>query len=204
MSYTDKEDSGNTFKVKLKEQGSTTERRMVVFQASPDIAESRTVNYKQFDPVHAPGSIMSYINTTSRTFGVSGVKLISRNREEAAANLARLNLIRSWTMPVFGKGGTGDDVLGAPPRILMFSAYSSNTNTGNIYNIPTVLTSLNINYPTDVDYIPTSRNAEWGVTEGTPFPVIMSIDLNLIETHSPTKYKAFSLMDYRQGKMGGF
>lgn len=204
MSFTDNENAGgSTFKVKLREQG--TVGRVVIFQASPEVAEARTVNYKQFDPVHAPGSIMSYINTASRTYSISAVKLVSRNSQEATDNLARLNLIRSWTMPVFGEGNPGvDDILGAPPKILLFSAYSSDNNQGNIYKIPTVITSLNISYPTDVDYIPTLASSKYSISGGTPFPVIMTIDLSLTETHSPSKYKKFNLNDFRQGKMTGF
>ena len=42
----------------------------------------------------------------------------------------------------------------------------------------------------DVDYINSSS--------GTPVPIIMNLDLTLIETHSPNKYERFSLDDFKK------
>ena len=220
-SYTD--DVGQfekSFRIRLREAGSASQRRAVVFQTSSDVSETRSVNYKTIDPIHAPGSIYAYQNTASRQYNMSGIKLFSRTAEEATLTLARLNLIRSWTMPTFGKfttpqgfNGTNfnmafnranQDVLGSPPKILEFSAYSDITHRGNIYRIPTVITQLSIQYPTDVDYIPTAYVKGVNVEVDTPFPVLMTIDINLAETHSPVEYTNFSISDYRNGKLTGF
>lgn len=74
----------------------------VVFDVSPEVSENRNISYKNFDPEHAPGQIHTYQSTNSRTFQLSGCKLISRTSEEASLNLARLWTIRSWGMPNFG------------------------------------------------------------------------------------------------------
>jgi len=42
----------NEFKVKLRSQVTNT---VVAFDVTPDISESRTVNYKTLEPVHMPG-----------------------------------------------------------------------------------------------------------------------------------------------------
>lgn len=221
-SYTD--DIGqfeNTLRIRLREVGSATTRRAVVFQTSTEISETRNVNYKTLDPIHGPGTIYAYQNTSSRSYNLSGIKLISRSSEEATRNLARLNLIRSWTVPTFGKysnssgeastrsssafSASNQDVLGAPPKVLEFSAYSDTTRRNNIYRIPTVITQLSINYPVDVDYIPTTDLADTPeIAPNQPFPAIMTIDLNLSETHSPVSYSNFSIADYRNGNLDGF
>lgn len=199
-------------KVKLREVNSP--QIQLTFDVTPDVTEAQTVNYKSFDPTHAPGSILSYIGTPSRTFSVSGIKLLSRTQKEADTTKETLNLLRSWTKPVFGsyegKGEKGEvtarsnaylanneHILGAPPRVLLFSAYSAGqTKFGLITTIPVVITSLNFAYPSDVDYIP--------ATDGTPVPIMMSIDISLTETHAPSEYSKFSIAKYRDGTLLGF
>ncbi len=89
------------YQVKLRSSLDLTD--MVKFVVTPDLSENRTVNYKSVDPIHAPGQIFAFVNSSSRTFQLSGVKLISRTQEEAQNNLEILWKLREWTMPVFGK-----------------------------------------------------------------------------------------------------
>lgn len=89
------------FRVKLR--NSTVVTESVTFEVTPDLIETRNVNYRSIDPIHAPGQILAYQNTNSRNFNISQVRLISRTRREAQENLDRLWLLRSWTMPQFGK-----------------------------------------------------------------------------------------------------
>lgn len=93
--------------------------------------------------------------------------------------------------------------LGAPPDVLYLTAYSDARDKGgeldrttNIFRIPVVITALTINYPNDVDYIPT--------IEGQPFPIIMGISLSLTESHSPREFEKFDLFKYREGILPGF
>lgn len=214
-------------------------RRAVIFDATPDLAESRNVNYKMFDPVHAPGQIAVFQNTAARRFQLTQVKLISRTPREASINLAKLWVLRSWTMPTFGKAGestrvnnerenryTSNDVydndrlralvddissqsgsyLGAPPPLLFLSAYSrlgvgDNVGTGGVGHlkkVPVVIESLNINYPSDVDYIPTEGE------DPTPMPTVMNVDISLIESQSPSSLERFDLQKFKRGELGGF
>lgn len=93
--------------------------------------------------------------------------------------------------------------LGAPPDVLYLTAYSDARDTGgklnrptNIFRIPVVITSLSINFPNDVDYIPT--------IDGQPFPIIMSISLSLVESHSPREMEKFDIFKYRDGLLPGY
>ena len=228
------------FKVKLQNSNGNSLDR-VVFDATPDLIETRNVNYKSVDIIHAPGQIMAYQNTSSRTFNISQIRLISRTPDEAERNLRNLWKLRGWTMPRFGtstlsfnergqREATADDVSrmrasgayseeeirehqefftdvsgtelrGAPPAVLLLSAYSKGANYGSkaqhISRVPVVLTNLSIPYPSDVDYIPTE-------VDNIPMPTILTIDLMLTETHAPMEYERFSLDSFKRGTLGGF
>ena len=236
-------DSNN--KVKLQAAGTGLR---VTFRASPQVTENRNVNYTALEPLHAPGQIQVYKNTSSRSFSVSDLKLISRTTQEADDNLKLLWTLRGWTMPRFGNSSTlsarerdnrndpfnakdvgqygpgdfpshaefeqyafGTELLGAPPEVLYLSVYShavgktstsgkTNVNTWSvsqhINRVPVVLQQLTIPYPNDVDYINTSA--------GVPMPIIMNLDLQLLETHSPNSYEAFSLNNFKNGTLVGF
>lgn len=222
------------YRVKLREKKEAWhgESRVVVFEATPELVETRNVNYKTVDPTHAPGQIYAYVNTASRTFNLSGIKLISRTQQEAQRNLGYLQTIRSWTMPAFGQDpltseqrenreflerdyrrGTsgqalrqawdgedfGTDLRGQPPRVLLLSAYSTESrlgSLGHINQIPVVIQNISIPYPADIDYIP--------ALSGEPMPTILTIDMTLAETHSAREYENFSLKAYKDGKLRHF
>ena len=233
------------YKVRLANSNSANSieeaRRSVVFDVTPELSESRNVNYKMYDPVHAPGQIVVYQSTSSRRFQLTQVRLVSRSPREASNNLAKLWVLRGWTMPTFGQQPQNirtdaarearlnsdgplsndflreiiDDIssasnsanyLGSPPPVLLLSAYSrlgvsGNVGTGSIGHlkkIPVVIESLNINYPSEVDYIPTE-----GVSP-TPMPTIMTVDISLIEAHSPNELERFNLQQFKRGELPGF
>lgn len=107
--------------------------------------------------------------------------------------------------------------LGAPPEILLFSAYANSPSTpgsvnedtlrsgrGNIHRVPVVLTSLSITYPNDVSYVMTSKRGNIDALGGVPFPSIMTITIELAEAHSPSEASKFNLAKYSNGVLEGF
>lgn len=237
-------DDQGQFKVRLTDSNSpdlqSAKPRTVQFDATPDLIENRNVNYKTLDPMHAPGQLFVYANTSSRTFNLSNIRLISRTPKEASANLERLWILRSWCMPSFGRNEfedemqrasreqvranvgvdagkisskmqdrastpTNRDFLGAPPKVLQLSAYSrlgAQTGVqglGHIRRVPVVIQQLSIPYPSDTDYIPTDD-----AQNPTPMPTIMTLDMTMVETHSPAEYQKFNLNDFRNGNLSGF
>lgn len=208
----------------------------VVWDATPEFSENRSIMYKNIDPIHSPGAIYQYANTGSRMFNIQG-KFISRSVNEATRTLAYIQYLRTWAMPVFGanpKGApTGEDILGAPPSVLLLTAYaignpsnsvtskqvnintnvngtnsnminmdSSSYNTqvpaigNNIFEVPVVITNLEIPYPSDVDYIPTVNNI--------PVPTVVTVSVQLTETHSPNAYAKFNLQQFKSGNLLNF
>lgn len=122
---TDKDSITNQYKVKLVQQTSYVDRSstdgnpgnafqksgrasppQVVFDVTPDLTENRNVMYKTMDPIHMPGQIYVYGSTSSRTFSLSTIKLISRTIPEATKNIQTLWTLRGWTMPYFGEGSS--------------------------------------------------------------------------------------------------
>ena len=200
----------NQFKVKL--QHPTDRNRRVVFEVTPDLIENRTVTYKSLDPIHMPGQIFVYGSTSSRTFNISAIRLVSRTPQEAQKNLEILHILRFWCMPRFGRQSHPEDrslgVLGQPPDVILLSAYSKSPGStirqndrmqemGHLNRVPVVITNLSTPYPSDIDYIPTSKDK-------IPMPTIMSLDLTLNETHSPLEYENFSLAAFKNGTLPGF
>lgn len=213
------------FKVKLTRAASANlpanQVERVVWDATPEFSESRQIMYKNIEPVHAPGAIYQYGSTSARTFNIEG-KFISRSINEATRTLAYIQYLRTWAMPVFGIIGenpaVGEDILGAPPSVLFLTAYarsvpgsnqtsktvpigngtSSSTPAigNNIYNVPVVITGLNIPFPSDVDYIPTINNI--------PVPTIIQVTVSLVETHSPNKYASFNIQQFKLGQLINF
>jgi len=250
-----KDQSSINFKVRLVSilnmvQGAPGNIKQVIFEVTPTLSETRSVEYSAVQPIHMPGGIQVYKFTGSRTFELT-VHFISRNTADALQNMQYLQTLRSWTMPFFGQsstdfGGTGKisalpttwhapmltqdqqlkagiqqvqtgdttggiNLLGAPPEVLYLYGYSSssndnrdniNNNNGvNINRIPVVLTSLNISYSEEVDYIPVQISP---TSNTEPFPVKMDVSITLIETHSPTEYEQFSLKAYKSGTLKNF
>ena len=198
----------DSFKVRLERastinQSDKTER--VVFDVTPDIVETRNVTYKSYDPVHLPGQIFVYGNTGARTWSVNGLKLISRTPREATLNVFRMQTLRSWCMPKFG--ATTVPTLGAPPAILLFSAYADAQHTANIWRVPTMIVNFSFSYPSEPDYMPTEKINDphlQHIVAGTPFPAVTNVDLQLTESHSPTEYARFKLEDFKLGKLDFF
>lgn len=107
----------------------------------------------------------------------------------------------------------GVQLTGAPPDVLYLYAYSTSNNfstgsrpasTANINRVPVVMTSISITYPDDVDYIPVSENTSTVTSYIEPFPVSMTVELQLTETHSPNEFERFDLNAYKQGTLANF
>jgi hypothetical protein len=122
-----------------------------------------------------------------------------------------LQLLKSWLRPSFGQTKTN---LGMPPVTLFFSAYHiKDDSIFNFNKIPVVITSMSPSYPADVDYFPTYKFNNYTLngtinvdtnSVGNPFPVIMSLSINLQEVRSPRNVEKFDLDAYKNGKLSGW
>jgi len=175
----------------------------LVFEVMPSISERNSASYDSFAPLHAGGEILKFRNTTARSWSISG-KLIARTVEEASLNLAYINMIRTWNKPFVGSGTadtkyTSSAYLGAPPPILTLSAYGEQM----IGPIQCVLESYSWDWPNDVDYLQAIARDANGKFVKVPFPVIVSVSLDLKESWSPAEQSGFDLNSFKNGDMSG-
>jgi len=188
----------NDHVVSLQEVGNDTEGGWVVFEVMPSITEARTVDYEAVQPWQFPGAFQKYKFTASVQWP-NNAMFIARTSDEATANLHYLNRLRGWTMPYFGSNTAAEykGKLGAPPPVLELSGLRKSI----IGPVNVVITSLNWEWPKDVDYLPTNDPDDTG--NAIPFPSVMTVAVQCVESWSITQFNQFSLSDYRNGDMFG-
>jgi hypothetical protein len=136
-------------------------------------------------------------------FGNSG----TTNQTNAGSSIGQMDGPNSLVGQQVSGSTSSGELLGAPPEVLYLYAYSTSANDGrgnggvNINRVPVVLSSLTINYPEDVDYLPVSVTPS---TTTEPFPVKMDVQITLLEAHSPNEFQGFSLQSYKTGNLPNF
>ena len=182
---------------------------VIPFRIMPEIVESRSVEYEAVAPPQSPTAFQKYKGTSNAQWTINAT-FACRTTEEATENLAFLNTLRGWTMPFFGQrlqkyGQDWLNRLGAPPPILKLEGWRQNM-VGPTY---VVITSLNWNFPRDVDYIPAQRFdvGENGLISrvsdapaDVPFPTVMQVQIQLVEAFSTDQVNGFDLAKFRAGK----
>jgi hypothetical protein len=184
----------NEHLVTLKQKTAEGTYAAVVFEVMPEIVESRTVSYESVAPSQFLGAFQKYKGTDSTTWTINA-KLVSRTSFEATQNLFRMQTLRGWTMPYFGSDIGNEDKLGAPPPTLILNGFRKNI----IGPTPVVITSLNWNWPQDVDWLPTNVTGDDGKL--TPFPAIMNIAIQLVESYSIEQFNNFSRTQFEIGDL---
>lgn len=189
--------AGSTsYKVKLVAEGDE-----VAFDMTPDVAESISVDYEPLSPPQMPGEFMKYRGTKATTWTITAT-LTCRTRAEASLRYRDILILRGWSKTFFGdKQKTdifgGKSKLGAPPPVVQFSGWR-----GVVGPVPTVMTSLQITWPRDVDWIQTNYTED-GTSELIPFPTVMQCTINLTESFSADQFNSFDLAMFKNGKMVG-
>lgn len=140
----------------------------VEFNLSPDISESKQVIYAEIGDIRQAASILIYGGSPSRKWSINA-KFLSRTEEEADATWRSIQLLRSWTNP---DNNYKYGIDSGTPHVLRLYGYGRTWQ-----GIPVVLSSLNIEYPSDIDYVPTNY--------GTNVPIIQTVSFNLTEARVP-------------------
>lgn len=168
---------------------------MVEFEVMPEVVENRDVEYEAIAPAQFPGAFQKYKGTSSVVWNINAT-LVSRTSDEATQNLNYLNTLRGWTLPYFGENTrlAYPDKLGAPPDVLILRGFRK----GMVGPVPVVIKALNWTFPRDVDYIPTNSV---GGEAATPFPTVLQLSINLVESFSTTEFNQFDLAQYRSGDL---
>lgn len=179
-------------KVKLEASSGTVE-----FDNMPEVGENRNVEYESLQTAQLPGEFQKYRGTKSTSWTITGL-FTARTRAEANRNYMYLNTLRGWTMPYFGEKQINQfpGKLGAPPPIITFSGWR-----GIVGPVPTVLTSVQWQWPKDCDWLPTGIMDDQ--KQEIPFPSVMNVTINLVESFSPEQFNGFDLVAFRLGDMIG-
>jgi hypothetical protein len=138
-SATDQSKSG--FKVRLisilaMSKNSPSDIPQVIFEVTPTISESGSVEYTSVQPIHMPGGISVYKFTSSRSFEISA-HFVSRNTADALQNMQYLQILRSWRNPFFGNSTTQFKASNSAPPSTTDSQMKNATNriqNGNASN----------------------------------------------------------------------
>ena len=181
-------------RVSLREIGT---KNYVYFEVMPEIVEAHTAEYESVAPAQFPGAFQKYKGNSSTAWTLN-ITFISRTTAEATQNYDNLLRLRGWMKPFYGDrtGISYPKKLGAPPPVLMLEGLRDLVGP-----VPVVITSMNWNWPKDVDYIATDVVSE---TDGNyiPFPVVLQLPIQLSESYSIDQFNQFSLTDYRTGRLG--
>lgn len=167
----------------------------VNFAVTPEVSESKSVNYIEISEIRQAASILVFIGSPGRNFTVNA-KLVSRTSEEADANFSRLNLLKSWAKP--DKGGrsrsagspSGNGIDTSAPTILYMYGYGR-----LMKGIQIVMKSINVDYPTDTDYVQLTGDPK------TRMPIIMPVSMTFQEIRSAQQLAQFDLSAYKLGQL---
>jgi hypothetical protein len=172
---------------------------LVKFLVMPEVFESRSVEYEAVAPPQSPSAFQKYKGTAPTQWSVNAT-LTCRNINEATANLEIINTLRGWTMPFFGENTrvAYPKKLGAPPPVLWFSGFREQM----VGPVQVVMTSATWTFPQDVDYIPARgyrTNSREPTGELVPFPTVMKVQIQLVESWSTDQFNGFDLSKFRAG-----
>lgn len=164
-------------------QASSNTKSIVVFESTPDLSESGQTVLIDIGDIRAAASVVIYMGSPSRSFNINA-RFISRTLDEADQTQKDINILKAWRMPMLSKGAG----FNAEPETLRLFAYDK-----SLKGIPVMIQSLNIEYPSDMDYIPAS--------DGTPIPIIQTVSIGLKEVRSIEDLNTFSYEDFKAGNL---
>ncbi len=167
--------------------------RAVTFDITPELEESGSNSLITIDSIRAPASIVIWMGTHSRRFTISAT-FVSRTVKEATNNFKNISLLKAWRMPMSSTLGQSSAMISKyqiAPETLRLYAYKD-----NIRGVPVVVGSLNITYPSSVDYIPTDN--------GTPMPIITKLTISLTEVHNLAGFKVYNYEKFKLGLLEGW
>ena len=166
------------------DSSSTIGETIIRFIDQPALVETRSARYTPENLLHSTESFHAFEGTDSREFQIEG-KFFSEREGDIEVNNQILHVMRSLVMPDYNKTG-------APPTPVRLFAYG----TKNIHALPCLVKTYTMNYPNDVDYV-VSNQTQGAVT----MPIVFTLSLNLVEQHSISQLREFSLDDFRTGAM---
>lgn len=160
------------------------EQRIVVFDSTPDLSESGSTVLIDIGDIRAAASVVIYMGSPSRTFSITA-RFISRDSDEADKTYENITNLKAWRMPMLAPG-VG---FNAEAETLRLFAYED-----SLKGIPVMIQSLNIEWPSDIDYVYSDKY-------GTQIPIIQTASIQLKEVRSFDDLKTFDYAQFRNGSL---
>jgi len=164
----------------------------VVFPYSPTIQISHGASYGAYDTPHSIYQSQYFAHTTNPTISLQAT-FTAQDTADMAMSAAALQFFKSATKMDFGRSAKAFQTAGAPPPVLLFSAYGAL----HFKNTPVVVTSFNYALTESEDYV-SFEDEIMGVTS---VPVMWLASLELQVQVTPTRQKDFDLRAYRSGAL---
>lgn len=170
----------------------------VTFEISPEVSESNNAIYTEISAIRSAGSILIYTGSPSRKWQINS-KFVSRTPNEAASTWRSIQLLKSWTKPDVNYK-FGNDVK-RMPHVVRLYGYGKTW-----MGIPVVVSSLNVEYPTDVDYVMAQEGTgPNSIQHGTLVPIVQTVSIQLTESRNIDElWYRFDLEKFKRGMMEGW
>lgn len=162
----------------------------VIFPYQPRINFSTRANYNEIEPVHSNYPILAYKNSQVDEIQISG-EFSAETGSDAQYWLASVQFFRTATKMFYGQGQN----LGNPPVICYLNGYGS----WLFNNIPVVITSFNLDFPDDVNYVKYTDSSD--TTKSTWVPILSTLQVNCKPIYNRSNLRQFNLQSFAAGQM---
>jgi len=134
--------------------------------------------------------ILAYKNSQVDEIQISG-EFSAETATDAEYWLASVQFFRTVTKMFFGQG----DNLGNPPLICYLNGYGS----WLFNNIPVVITSFNVDFPDDVNYV--KYTDQFDFSKSTWVPILSTIQIQCKPIYNRSSLREFNLQSFAAGEM---
>ena len=112
--------------IRLIERDGRTSQIGIRLWLTPELSESRTVNYQEISEMRQAGGLLIYIGTPARTYQLSA-RMVSRTALEADDTFRNTHILKGWTAPnkLLNSGGgiSGGDGENAPEVLKLYAKH---------------------------------------------------------------------------------
>jgi hypothetical protein len=159
------------------------------FPYTPIIRTGTQVVYTEMELTHTNYQPHAFNRSQVQNIGITA-QFTAQTDLWAKYSLAAIHFMRTITKMRYGEN---DPLRGAPPPVLLFSAYG----TYMFENVPVVVSNFSISLPNDVDYVDTQVNY---IHHAVPILFTMDIELMIQRAVGPVR-KEFTLGNFASGKL---
>lgn len=169
----------------------------MIFPFTPSILMTHSASYNAMQPIHSNYPFQMYQHSSVDAITIAGDFFVE-TAEDAEYWVAVIHYLRSVTKMFYGSGPDQ----GSPPPIVRLNGYGDYV----FNNVPVVVSSFNVELPTDVNYIKTNLYTEGASTNGNSAPATgwvpaqSAITVTCQPTYSRGQVANFNMQDFVSGK----